>query len=1271
MQGMASEEPPDDAAVFDFLDEFLRDLERGTRQPLTHYLARYKGHEEAIASEYFAELERAGLSSAPKSNGAAAKNGSGLEEDPQRVGPYRLVRELGRGGQGAVWLAEDTRIARHVALKLLPAEFAALSTERRRRLQREAEVIARLDHPCLCAVLEARIDGERPFIAMRYVEGGTLGECIARARESRTAERTGTSTTLPARAPGPVRMAPRTALELAGLLMYFERAARALHAAHEVGVMHRDVKPQNLMVTRSGDPVVLDFGQARDETSDSFELTRSGDVMGTPAYMSPEQILGVREGVDRRTDVWSLGASLYEALTLKRPFEAESVPALFLAIRGATTADVRELNPSLPTDLSLVVATALEKDPALRYATALDFAEDLRRVREYEPVRAKPPSAWRVFRGWFQRHPAIAYSTLGSILALAVGLASSLYLLAETKGALENALGRHLGQRTDALLEEDPAAALRLGTEAVRHAPVFLTRASLFRALKACHLRSLIDGSPARRTFAVAMSPDSSRLAVALDGGEGVRVCALETGETLREIPGTPKETHDVRLEVRDVAWSLDGASIAFLDFLPSNESDPARRKKMDRQTAGSASVADARTGAILARFDLLAGEACAIEFMGNDTGIIGLSDGGLRMADARGGSVRWSWSFPLPEEGEQETRLAAHSGVQRALVWRCDPKRKVQSTRAWLIDTSDGTLVRELEASGGFMSAEFRPDGTSLVTGSDDGTLCLWHSSDGALERRFDSIAPGVARLVRFAPDGSRLVVLLEPEHVQETRAWIVYPATGAAVPIGMPGVRVAHAAFSPDGQRLATVGSDMLVHLWSGADNHSVGSFRSYFAPREVAWTPDGRRLATLAIGATVSVWYAGERPDVYALQADKTPVCAAQFSPDGERAVVASESGVARVWATPSSGPLVEYRGEVEAAQLLFSIRHRGAIRGVAYSPDGALIATASDDGHAKLWRASDGTEVHSLIEGQRELSALSFSPGGEQLAVRTKSGRVIVCDSSGVVAPFELESAAAATAMGWLGAPARIVTGHADGWLRIFDAGQGKLLHERECSRGERDPAIGITALGVRSDGQQIAVACTDGAARFFAPRSEIEEGLWLIQSQSISYSSDGTRLLAVGSGAKGALRLHDLQKWPPRKLNFGPKVRHDVRGEIGQVFMHTGDVTGGAFSPDGQWVITTAKDGGAYVRSASDNVPYAYFSGPGGPCSLGSISPGAGPARAMVAFGDGSVWIWPLNPLPGALARLPRMPPELIQLLTDREKQIAYPLEYEPLELPVR
>ena len=669
---MSPGEPSDDAAVFDFLDEFLRDLERGKRLPLTHYLARYPGHEQAVAGEYLAELQRLEQGGAPPLVGPAAA-GSGVEQDRQRVGPYRLLRELGRGGQGAVWLAEDTRIARHVALKLLPAEFAVLSTERRRRLQREAEVIVRLDHPCLCAVLEASIEGERPYIAMRYVPGSTLAEWISREREARVDKKQGVASSKPVRAA--LQMAPRNALEQARILTFFERAARALHAAHEAGVVHRDVKPQNIMVAANLDPVVLDFGQARDETSDSFELTRSGDVMGTPAYMSPEQILGRRAGIDRRTDVWSLGVTLFEALTLVRPFEGGNVPALFMAIRGTPLGDPRSLNKAISTDLSLVVATALEKEPERRYQSALDFAEDLRRVREYEPVRARAPSAWRVFRGWVQRHPALAFSTLGSIVALTIGLASSLYLLARGNEALEIALGRHLSQRTVELIDEDPAAALALGIEAAARTQNYQTRAALLLALQACHLRSVIDCSPARLALDFALSHDGRRAAVALDDGR-VLLCVLDSGASKVLVQAG-------RTEVRALCFSADDGRIALVS------------------SDGRGRVVECDSGRELCGFALADEQVRSIEFMSGDTQLFALSDRGAILAAASDGSVLWRWTLPSSLEPTPMARSVVHAGAARALVWTLGVER-TGSRRAWLLDTHDGRLLREVASERG-----------------------------------------------------------------------------------------------------------------------------------------------------------------------------------------------------------------------------------------------------------------------------------------------------------------------------------------------------------------------------------------------------------------------------------------------------------------------------------------------------------------------------------------------------------------------------------------
>jgi WD40 repeat protein/tRNA A-37 threonylcarbamoyl transferase component Bud32 len=1114
-----------------------------------------------------------------------------------------------------VWLAEDTRIARKVALKLLPAEFSVQSTERRRRLQREAEVIARLDHPCLCAVLEARMDGERPYIAMRYVQGSTLAEWIAAERSARAAQSSSASKDQRVRAS--LSMAPSNALEQARILSFFERAARALHAAHQAGVVHRDVKPQNIMVAQNGDPVVLDFGQARDESADSFELTRSGDVLGTPAYMSPEQILGRRAGIDLRTDVWSLGASLYEALTLERPFTGGNVPALFMAIREAPLVDPRAHNKALSVELCRVVATALEREPQRRYASALEFAEDLRRVREYEPIHARAPSAWYVFRSWVRRHPALAASTLGSIAALTIGLAASLYLLRQVNAALDFAVGRHLSQRSEDLIEQDPAAALALGIEGAQLAETFQTRAALFRALQACYLRSVIDaGKPARLIVDCDLSHDGERAAVGLDDGR-VLLCSLESGLSETVAAQLPAE-------VRAVRFSADDAYIALV------------------AADGTARVVSSIAGNSATAIELLDLQARAVEFLDSDRSLIALSDRGALAADARTGKRLWKFELPATGEPSGNAEFAVHAGAERALVWSLGADRG-GSSRAWLLDTRTGTVVSELEAGGKFLCAEFQRDGRAFACGSSDGSLRVYRAADGELERDLDNGAP--LRSLRFSADGRRLIALLDEG--LSSRAWLWYLESGASIPLqGIAGLRVAHAAFSPDGDSIATVSSDMVVRLWSARDARLLRSFKGgLFQPMEIAWNADASRLVMRANDARLQVWYANERPDVFELRGSGGALNAARFSPDGERVLTACEDGQARVWTAPSRLLTAQVEDTPAPAQLLFAMRHRGSVRDARHSPDGTRIATASSDGSARLWDASDGRELAVLLDAQTELEELAWDASSTHIAVRSRDGRAWSCDPA-AGRSVALASSSAITALVWIPGREQIAGALADDVLRVWSARDGALLHEGRWEISKRHRSGGL-AIAARADGAELCVACADGRARIFSADARLIERreVTAFLPRSVSYSADSSRLLVCGVEGRGAVRLQDL-------------VTHR---QVFQDIFHTGDVTSGSFSPDGRWLITTAKSGGAFVRDARDGSPYAHFPGPGGACFAGSISPGAGETRALVATEGGSVWVWPLDPLAAAIARRPR---PLTELERRQEQRLALPLPYD-------
>ncbi len=365
---------------------------------------------------------------------------------PRRIGRYRLERELGRGGQGAVFLAEDEHLHRRVALKLLTALHLS-SPDVLARFRREAQLASKLDHPGLCTVFDSGVHRGTPFIAMRYVQGETLERRIALAREAG-------QTCVSIEAEPSATAGDRSSRDrVSRVLELIEKVARAMHVAHGAGVVHRDLKPSNVVITAEGQPVVLDFGIAGDLEGEFDTLTRTGDVFGTPAYMAVEQVRGTPGAVDARSDVWALGVMLYECVTLTRPFTGATREALFSAIKDTDPPDPRTRAPGLPEDLGVVLATALEKDPRRRYATALDFAEDLRAVRVLEPIRARPAGPWIRTRRWAQRNRALAAVVVTVFTLLVAGLAWTVHLLGIT--------ARERDEKTTALEEVARLAGLK------------------------------------------------------------------------------------------------------------------------------------------------------------------------------------------------------------------------------------------------------------------------------------------------------------------------------------------------------------------------------------------------------------------------------------------------------------------------------------------------------------------------------------------------------------------------------------------------------------------------------------------------------------------------------------------------------------------------------------------------------------------------------------------------------------------------------------------
>jgi serine/threonine protein kinase/WD40 repeat protein len=1205
--------PSDDresAAVFEFVDDYAADLEAGRTRTLAEYLARHRGFDAAIAREY---LRLRGEDHAHATPHAAPDSAPVAEADERRIGHYRMIRELGRGGQGSVWLAEDVRFARKVALKVLASRFESVSEDRRARFRREAEVIARLEHPGICPIYDADIDCDTPWIAMRLVEGQTLAQLLTDARAAVSEGRTFAQ--LGADAPDSeltTSWPPHSTLDVHRTLLLFERAARALHAAHEAGVIHRDFKPGNVIVTPDGKPVVLDFGLAREVGTESAQLTESGEIFGTPAYMSPEQLRGASDELDRRTDVYSLGVALYESLTLVRPFETQNNrAALFAAIQFEPAADPRALNAALTLDVKVVLDTALEKDRARRYATALELAEDLRRIREYEPIRARPAGMVLRFGRWTRRHPALA----GALGVLVVSFVVTVALLARVLvvsrdrddkavkmlAALDVALGKHLAQRAESLTQEDPSAALVLGIRAVEQAPGDLTRAALFSALDAAHLAMLFDPDRAGIVKDLALSHDETRLALACSDGT-VQVFDARTGTMLFALGG-PSASAAVR-----IAWSADDTVLAAGHGSGDLVCwDVDARRETGRAELGAPLDALVQAGA---RF------ACRT------------SAGATFTIDSHAASAR-----PLADTPVDGLALAASGdGV---LVWRsADAELELHAGDALFTCRAGARLVAAACARASEGWRFFAGTSAGNVEFLDeDGTLSAWWSLPaGAAIESVSASADGAFVCVIAGSASQRDVIVLDATARERFRV-----ALDA-------GARPRCAAFSPRDGLLAVSASDRTLHIVDprgrdGREYQQRTLSTGFYLADEIEWSRDARMLFTRPNGPYAHAWYVFGAPDL--------PVAPHARALDAH----VSADGGALVWATA--------RGTIESAPLAAiaelaprACEAAGTSAPLALpvsAPDGESWACARADEDGARWTivryAADArpAAAWSAAWPVAPQTRAFLAPGGRALATISAEGRVHLAHES---APeHDLGDALASTAFASAAFDehgARVALGARDGRVLVLDSVSGAQLAELVDARARG----AIAVLAFRPGGDELAAFGDDTFVRSWniADGTRVRGDEQLFPPRSLAYSRDGGLLLATGSAGGGAVRVFALAPFAASKL----KTHHKQ------------DVTAAEFSADGRFLLSAARDGSVFVRESRTGELFARRTFEGGAVIQAHFDGARENPRVVSVMQDGSVRVWPIDPLPAARARFQR---GLDAWEIQREQMLALPLEF--------
>jgi eukaryotic-like serine/threonine-protein kinase len=402
-------------------DEFTDRINRGERPEVEDYARRYP-EMAGVLRQVLPALQVMGPGPAPTEPGGAEAAGEALASG--RLGDFRLLREVGRGGMGVVYEAEQVSLGRRVALKVLPLA-ATMDPRQRQRFHNEARAAACLHHTNIVPVYGVGSERGVHYYAMQFIDGRTLADFIAQQRQgtpsqaptSAEAEAAASATTLAAAAQA-TGAAPRGAAYFRRVAEWGAQAAEALDCAHTLGVVHRDVKPANLMVDGTGRLWVTDFGLA--QVQSDARLTLTGDLVGTLRYMSPEQALAKRVVVDHRTDVYALGATLYELLTLRPAFPGTDRQELLRQIAFEEPVRPRRLAKGAPAELETIVLKALEKSPADRYATAKELADDLRRFLDDRPIRARRPSLRQVAGRWARRHRAAVWAAAAVLLAAAV-----------------------------------------------------------------------------------------------------------------------------------------------------------------------------------------------------------------------------------------------------------------------------------------------------------------------------------------------------------------------------------------------------------------------------------------------------------------------------------------------------------------------------------------------------------------------------------------------------------------------------------------------------------------------------------------------------------------------------------------------------------------------------------------------------------------------------------------------------------------------------------
>jgi serine/threonine protein kinase/WD40 repeat protein len=1133
----AAEPPTQDGRLVAALKEYEAALHAGHRPDRQALLARYPEIAASLA-EMLDGLDFVAAAAAPLQAAAAPVPDGGPDPGvPERLGDFRLLRQAGQGGMGLVFEALQESLGRRVALKVLPPT-AALTALQRERFRREARAAAGLHHSHIVPVFGVGEHQGVLYYAMQFIDGLGLDQVILHLRRRRSdssktedrgskiedrGSRIEEGQTDPTLDPPAPILDLEGAERFRGVARLGMQAAEALQYAHERGVLHRDVKPSNLLLDGNGSVWVADFGLAKLAGTD--ELTHPGAVVGTLRYLAPERF---HAPADVRSDVYSLGATLYELLTLQPAFGESDRHRLVERITQGTPARPRRLDHAIPRDLETVVLKALEREPGRRYQTAGELAEDLRRFLADRPIRARPLGPVGRLAKWGRRRPGMAL-LLGLLLAALLGLAG---LGVWSDVSIRQALGQKQQEADRANAEANRAngEANRANGEADR---ALTALAAAERATYRARFNEAVQRRLAQRS--------------------GWRRPAWDS---LRDLAGMDTPERDVVALRTEAVACLEGLDLAEAWRRPGHKQPPRSLDfSPDGQTLASAGNDGFRlwnvpTGQLVWSLDgpgfTFSGSVAA----GNAFPCVRFHPGGgylLYTTPSGAVAVRGLGGAAPPFAPLQ------HRWPARALAFDLQGRtlavtrfESFASGHICLHDAADGRLLRELRTDGdASLPVALSPDGEWLAVRGKDGSVALQPLRGEGPAVPLGRAAETV-RALSFSPDGA----LLAAASAREVRVWDVRRRRERFVLQGHSNSGVG-VTFSPDGQLLATAAADAVL-LWevhSGLQVFRLGTDR-FWTVEAVAFSPDGAHLARGDGGDVVlsAVHGRRERQTLLGLNGETLHLDA---HPRRPVVVSADLHGAVQFWDL-AAGRLLR---EGPAAERL-------GMRWAAFHPSGDLLALGRDRSSVSdrnfavvLCDAATGQERQCLVGPRRLMNRLVFHPAG-RLAVGADGDDLLLWDLDAGRILRTWPAGEPVVPFAFVAGGAQVASVASRRRVQVRDADSGRVLREAAFPEDVRNQTVS-------PDGRLLTLV-SGNATLHTLTLPDLEEVAVLPRSHgglttALCYSPDG-RLLVSG-GFDGRLIVRDA-----RTLQTVFSFQREPSR-----------IPGAVFSADGQYLLVGTAD----------------------------------------------------------------------------------------------